>query len=64
MFNQEYVGKIMDLYGVNQLLVTRDGKVYAPNPAGAHNEVIGLMFDTDTADGSLVAAAIDKAKVD
>lgn len=62
MFNKEYVAKVMDMYQCNQLLVARDGQVYAPNPSGAHTLVPGLVFDTDTADGSLVAATIVKAK--
>lgn len=59
-FNKEFVAHVMDLYGCNQLVVSRDGVVYALRPEGQFL-VPGLVFDTDTADGTVATAAITTA---
>jgi len=62
MFNTEAFGHVCDLYRVDYLIIDRAGKVYAPAPVGPHNLIEGLTFDTDTMDGSVTTAAIEKAK--
>ena len=61
MFNKEYVASVMDIYQCNQLVVCREGFVYALRPEG-QMKIPGLMFDTHTADGELCSDAILKAQ--
>lgn len=61
MFNAEYVGKVMNLYGCNQIAVDREGKCFAMTPE-RQIELPGFVFDTETMDGTLAQEAIDKAK--
>ena len=60
MFNKEYVRGVMDTYQCNQLVVAADGLVYALRPEG-QMLIPGLVFDTDTADGTFTKAVIDAA---
>lgn len=61
MFNTEYVGAVMDTYQCNQLVVNRQGQVFALAPHG-QIEIPGMSFDTHTADGTLCSKAIATAK--
>ena len=61
MFNDEYVSKVMNLYGCNQIAVDRSGKCFAMTPE-RQIEIPGFVFDTTTMDGTLAAEAIAKAK--
>lgn len=60
MFNKEYVGHVLNLYGAQQLVVDREGQVYALRPEG-QLLVPGFVFDTDTVDGTVAAAVLAKA---
>lgn len=48
-FNHKRVAQIMFDYGCEQLCVDRAGRVYAMKP-GIHQEIPGLVFDTDSFD--------------
>jgi hypothetical protein len=61
MFNKEYISKVCDLYNCNQMVVDREGNVYALRAEG-QLLIPGLVFDTTTVDGTLAQEAIDKAK--
>lgn len=61
MFNKEFIAGIMDMYQCNQFAVDRDGNVFALKPEGQF-PIPGLIFDTDTADGSVMRAAIESVK--
>lgn len=46
-FNHKCIAQVMSDYGCEQLSIDRAGKVYALKP-GIHQEVPGLIFDTDS----------------
>lgn len=60
-FNKDHIAKVMDLYNCNRLFVDREGRVFAEQP---HMPVLipGMMFDTDTMDGTEALLAIENAK--
>ena len=60
MFNKEYVAHVLDLYGAQQLVVDREGQVFALRPEG-QLLIPGFGFDTDTVDGTVAAAVLAKA---
>lgn len=60
-YNQEQVNKVMDLYGCQNLVVDREGRVYAQQPSGMHTLIPGFTFDTDTMDGTVTNSVIEKA---
>lgn len=60
MFNAEFMAKIAADYQCQQFVVSLDGQVYALKPEGQHL-IPGLVLDTDTADGTVALAAIEKA---
>jgi len=64
MFNREFIAKVMDEYQCDILSVDRNGTVYAQiqsDDTGVFVSVPipGLVFDTDTADGTAAARAAD-----
>ena len=60
MFNKEFVSSIMDTYQCNQVVVNKDGQVFALRPEG-QLLIPGFMFDTDSVDGTVTKAVVAEA---
>lgn len=60
MFNKEFVSSVMDTYQCNQVVVNKDGQVFALRPEG-QLLIPGFMFDTDSVDGTVTKAVVAEA---